>query len=129
MNNICENAKADMREEALCGADLEQHLQKIFGGESVITTAQFKKVMQISDYELRKMNRLGTAPNIIPLTYGNDEGRYLIGEIARWIEKNRKINRFFFSICLPKKRGRGRPRKLSLSECEAAFGIMPAPAA
>lgn len=116
----------EIRDDALRGRELEEYLQQIFGGP-VITTSQFKRVMQISDYQLREMRRLGTAPNLVPLTCGNDEGRYLISEIAKWIEKNRRLNTLWESKM--QKRGRGRPRKMIAPDFLESFLPMPLPAA
>lgn len=92
----------------MCGQELEEYLLELFGGERVVTKAQFMRVMRIGYFTLRDMTACGRAPKMIPVGVGSGEGRYFLRDIARWVEQCHTDPAFQGR---ESKRGRGRPRK------------------
>lgn len=90
----------------LSGESLYQWLLGVFGSE-IVTETEFMKAMKISPYQLRTLRATGCAPEMVIL-YGNGEGRFLVADIAEWIEQNRGQSRVPTSNGRPR---RGRPRK------------------
>lgn len=104
------NAILEKMPECLQGDELEAHLLEIFDGQHVVTVPEFMRMMKLSQYHLKELRATGRAPHIIqPLGDGGD-GRILVCDIARWIEKTRTE-----AWSYPEKRGRGRPRKNSVA--------------
>lgn len=100
------------------GKKLYDWLLGIFGGE-IVTETDFMRVMKISPYQLRTMRAKGCAPEMVIL-YGNGEGRFLVSDIADWIERSRGQSR----ITTPDGRSkRGRPRKDVLSAVAPVMAV------
>lgn len=99
----------------LTGKELEAYLARIFDHDPVITTTQFKRFLKISSKVVSDMREQNTLPRMIALTMGKSEGRFLVVDVARWIEE-----RGFGDCVLGNSRhGRGRFPKLPEIESEA----------
>lgn len=71
----------------LSGKELEAYLSRIFDHDPVITSTQFKRFLKISSKVFSDMREQNTLPRMIALTSGRSEGRFLVADVARWIEE------------------------------------------
>lgn len=110
------NTGPKRKKEALSGEELYDWLLNLFKDE-VVTETDFMRIFKISHYQLASLRKKGCAPEMIILNSGSGAGRYLVADIARWIENNRSQGR----KCNPDGTSkRGRPRKKPMQVLEQA---------
>lgn len=88
-----ENSAQDQNRAILTGEALYWWLVRLFGNKELVTEKEFRKTMQISPYQMYELRLKGCAPEMIVLNGGTGAGRYLVADIAKWVEKTRAQNR------------------------------------
>lgn len=101
----------NQEQSLLSGKELDDYLFKVFNHDPVITTTQFKRFLKISSAVFKEMRELNTLPRMIPLTQGKSEGRFLVVDVARWIEERGGLGDCLLNSA---RCGRGRSSKQSM---------------
>lgn len=106
----------EIMDNYISGRELEEYLCEIFGGP-IITSLEFKRFMRMSDYQIKWMKECKAGPNLIYVGGGEGEGRYLVADIARWLDK--RLDKSLIQNMIRskvkadgQKRGRGRPKRI-----------------
>lgn len=108
--------ETEIMDNYISGRELEEYLREIFGGP-IITSLEFKRFMRMSDYQIKWMKEIEAGPNLIYVGDGEGEGRYLVTDIARWLDK--RLDKSLIQNMIRskvnadgQKRGRGRPKRI-----------------
>lgn len=81
-----ENADQNAQ-DSIYNESLEEYLCRHFKS-LMITPKEFRDLIKVSKSFMYQMRLRGNMPRMIALTEGGDEVRFLIRDVAQWIERN-----------------------------------------